>query len=520
MPPDAPTQWHRRPAVQAAAILAASFAYLAWLQFLTPYIAETDGYFHVKVAALLRARGVLDAFPWTAFSLWSEHYFDKEWLYHLLLGAFAGGDLVRGAKWAAVTFGTAVFVSFFLVLRASGIRTAWFWTLLLLLGSGGYFGWRVCLTRPHVFSITLSLWAMSFVLRAAPRRLFATSVVYALSYTAPHVAVGYAALNVAVRRVLDRRFRPGLLVAAAAGVAAGWLLHPHRRSALLAVWTQTVQVLLSNQRYGTPDLRLGGELSPAPWEPFLREHAAVFLAMAVAAWMAWRLRARLGSASVTLALTSLGWLAMTLLSKRFVEYWVPFTFWACASVIDPLLPRWGEAVPWREKAWAREAAVAAIVAALAFACGHTIREDRRNFRGPRAPGGEAAAAWLRAHTPEGSLVFTCDWDDTPELLFFDDRNRYLVALDPNFMYRWRPRLWEAWSRVANGKSSGLPADEILGTFGARYGYCTRDFRGLELRLRMDPRVTVHALGGGYVFEIAPPRQDGARPAAALLPGVP
>jgi hypothetical protein len=269
--------------VQALAVGAVAAAYLGYLQFLTPFIPETDSYFHIKVAWLLRTRGVLHDFPWTVFSLWREHYFDKEWLYHVLLGLFTGGDLVLGAKVAAVVFGTAIFGSFFLALRWSGIRTAWFWTLLMLLGCGGYFGWRVCLTRPHLWSMTLSIWCMYLVLRGAPRRLFVACVVYALSYTAPYVAIGYAALNLVARRVLERRWVVGLVVASVAGVAGGWALHPHRQSALLAVWTQTVQVLLSNQRFDTPELHLGGELSPASGASFLREHVALLAAMAAAA---------------------------------------------------------------------------------------------------------------------------------------------------------------------------------------------------------------------------------------------
>lgn len=494
----------RRTSVQAVTVLIVTAVYLGYFQFLTPFIVETDGYFHIKVAWLLRTRGVLHDFPWTAFSLWSEHYFDKEWLYHEMLSLFTFGDLVKGAKVAAVVFGTAIFVSFYLVLRWSGIRTAIFWTLLMLVGSGGYFGWRVCLTRPHVWSITLSLWAMYFVLRAAPYRLFATSAVYALSYTAPHVAIGYAAINAAARRLLDRRWALRIPMAALFGVAAGWLIHPQRRNAFTAVWTQTVQVLLSNKQYDTPNLHLGGELSPAPWDSFLREHAALFVVVAVAVLVYWRLRPRVTSANATLMITSLVWLVMTLMSKRFVEYWVPFTFWACASVIDPLLERFfTEAVPRaKEEEWPRALVWVALGISLGLVGEHTWLENMNNYRGPRASGAEPAALWLRSHTPENSIVFTCDWDDAPELLFYDARNRYLVAMDPNFMYRWRPDIWKIWNEVANGGSS-KPADMITGTFGANYGFCTSDFGALKAQLLRDARVKVHDFGGnGYVFEIA------------------
>ena len=236
----------RRTPVQAALIFIGAAAYLGFLQFLTPYIVETDGYYHIKVAYLVRTTGALREFPWAAFSLWGEQYFDKEFGYHLLLSLFTMGDLELGAKLGAVAFGSLFFLSFYLVLRLSGMRHAWLWTLLLLLGPGCYFGWRVDLTRPHVLSMSLSLWAMFFVIKVAPRRLFATSAVYALSYTAPHVAIGYAVLGGISERALHRRWLWQPTVAALLGVFAGWLLHPNFPANFVAFKIQIVDVLCSS----------------------------------------------------------------------------------------------------------------------------------------------------------------------------------------------------------------------------------------------------------------------------------
>ena len=499
----------RRTPLQAVLITVAAAAYLGHLQFLTPYITETDGYYHMKMAYLVRTTGVLREFPWASFSMWSEQFYDKDFGYHLLLSLFAGGDLVLGAKVGAVVFGTVFFVSFFLVQRLSGIRHAWVWTLLLLVGSGSYFGWRVDLTRPHVWSMTLALWAMFCVLQQATRSLFGVSAVWALSYTAPHVAIGYAGLSALVQRLLKRRWRWRLLFASILGVAAGWLLHPNFPANFVAFKIQIIDVLASAWRLSGPNLHLGSELAPAPVGSFILEDLLPLLAIVVAAWSGWRLRPRLDVKIVTLGVTTLGFFVLTCASKRFVEYWMPLSLWTCAWFLEDLPARWPELLPraWNRRPW-RQICVVGLAVVVICLCGRSYWVHRGNYADPKASGEEGAALWLRDHTPANSQVFTCDWDDAPELFFYNHHNRYLVFLDPSYLYRWRSDLWALWDNTANGRVKESPVDIIRQTFGARYGFCTPEFTTLRSRLKRDPRVTFPSTdGGGYVFEIA----DGPTP---------
>jgi hypothetical protein len=511
----------RRTPVQAVLITAAAVAYLGHLQFLTPFICETDGYYHMKVAYLLRTTGILREFPWATFSLWSEQFFDKDFGYHLLLSLFAGGDLVLGAKVGAVTFGTLFFLSFFLVVRLSGRRHAWLWTLLLLVGSGSYFGWRVDLTRPHIWSMTLALWAMFCVLKGAPRALFGVSSAWALSYTAPHVAIGYAALCMLSQRLVARRWLWRPIVAATLGVAAGWLAHPNFPANFVAFKVQIIDVLMSAWRLSGPNLHLGGELAPAPFWSFLLENLLPLSLVAAAAWCYWRLRPRLDAEIVTLMAATLGFFVLTCISKRFVEYWMPLSFWTCAWFFDDLGPRWSKLLPAAvsRRPW-REVVVLGVALAVIGLCGRSYSAHRTNYSDPKASGEEPAARWLLEHTPENSQVFTCDWDDAPELFFYNHHNRYLVFLDPSYLYRWRPDLWELWDNTANARVKESPADIIRKTFGARYGFCTHDFTPLYSRLERDPRVTFRSKdGNGYVFEIADgPTPPEPAPVRTLAPG--
>ena len=63
----------------------------------------------------------------------------------------------------------------------------------------------------------------------------------------------------------------------------------------------------------------------------------------------------------------------------------------------------------------------------------------------------AASAWLQANTPAGSRVFQTDWDDFPELYFWNAHNTYLVGLDPTYMYLHDGPLYLRWRAITRGE---------------------------------------------------------------------
>src|SRR5262245_42834500 len=112
---------------EAAAVYVVCWIFLYGLQYQTPAIPEPDGYYHIKVASLIRQYGVVTEFPWATASAWRDTYVDKELGFHLLLVPFTLGDLVTGAKLAAVSFGALVFASLYAIGRARSLVWPWLW---------------------------------------------------------------------------------------------------------------------------------------------------------------------------------------------------------------------------------------------------------------------------------------------------------------------------------------------------------------------------------------------------------
>ena len=76
-----------------------SFIVYAFYQWQSDFLPGTDGYYHAKIAYVMREVGFLKNFQWAHLSLWREQFSDKEFLFHVYLIPFTFfKDLMFGAK--------------------------------------------------------------------------------------------------------------------------------------------------------------------------------------------------------------------------------------------------------------------------------------------------------------------------------------------------------------------------------------------------------------------------------------
>jgi hypothetical protein len=107
---------------------------------------------------------------------------------------------------------------------------------------------------------------------------------------------------------------------------------------------------------------------------------------------------------------------------------------------------------------------------------------RRN----RPPSYRGAAMTLHRESDPGDIVFTGDWDDMPQLFFYNDKNYYMNVLDPAFMYCWNPQVWREWRMIVDGMKSNTYA-AIRDDFRARHVFATGDLQRFLATLARDPR---------------------------------
>jgi hypothetical protein len=85
---------------------------MALIQFATPDMPDNDGFYHIKLAWLMRTEGLKPAFPYLPLSILNaKEFYDHHFLFHVALIPFTFGDLRAGAKWAAVVFASLAFLA-------------------------------------------------------------------------------------------------------------------------------------------------------------------------------------------------------------------------------------------------------------------------------------------------------------------------------------------------------------------------------------------------------------------------
>lgn len=475
---------------------------LAVIQFASPNMVDNDGYYHIKLAQLMRQEGLRPAFPWLPLTvLNADDFVDHHFLYHVLLIPFTFGDLREGAKWASVIFPAFTFLAGWVLLRGQGIPFASLWSLGFFVVSEAFL-YRMSMPRAQAVSLLVLLLALHVTLTQRYRWLLPLAFLYVWFYNAFPLILLVVSVYVAARWLLERQLTLAPLGYAALGLGLGLILNPYFPHNLIFIYHHLFPKLTD-----ATAISVGNE-----WYPYqtwtLVENSGLALLLFVAGAFALGLREeRMDVRTATLFLLSVLFGLMLFKSRRFVEYFPPFVLIFAALACSPLLRRWTESEAWRanlnlslEQAVAnlprllpgyqRRHHILAGVLALVLLPGiwFTVQATRTSMQSAKPYERYAAAsAWLRTNTPEGSRVFQTDWDDFPRLFFYNTHNTYTVGLDPTYMQLYDPKLYNLWVNITRGRVKA-PAHAIAEDFGARYIMTDLDHKEFLRQAKADPHL--------------------------------
>jgi hypothetical protein len=398
-----------------------------------------------------------------------DRFWDKEFLYHVLLCPFARGEEpVRGAIAFSALLSAGVFLAFHLFVRAHRVRWPLLFTLALA-AMGGTFLLRISFIRSHVLSVLLMILGLHLCIRGRWKALAALGFVYSWSYTFPLLFPAIV-LSMSLGRWIGKGGADWRSPAAAlGGVCAGLILHPYFPSSLESVTTylQVLRLALAGRSLSL--VEVGKEFAPFSTRSFLLAYplmTALVLGMGVAGWRSSR---RASPETLALLFTAACAFVGAMVFVRFIEYAAPlaaaaaaFTVRDCVDGREAELSRWSAARPAR--AWALSLSIVLLLVGLvARGAEHAFRMGADND----PPRFRKAAAWMAARLEPGETVVNLWWDDFPELFYDGHRQRYIVGLDPTYMLRFdagKAALLEGTRMLR------LPIDAqaLADAFGARY----------------------------------------------------
>ena len=454
-------------------------AILSLIQFSTPNLVGNDGYYHIKMADLMRTEGLKPDFPWLPLTILNPgEYADHHFLFHVVMIPFTLGDLVLGAKWASVIFASFAFISIWWLLRGQQIPYAGLWTLGLLAVSEAFL-YRMSMPRTQSLSLAILVLGLHFLLLKRYWNLIPLSFIYVWLYDAFPLMIVLAAIYVLSVWLIERQlnFRP--LVYVLVGVTFGLLINPYFPDNIIFGARHLVPKLL-----GEAEIRVGNEWYPYDTDQLLSNSPLGLIAF-LGGIIALGLRnQRMDTRTAASLLLSLFFGLMLFQSRRFIEYFPPFALIFSAMAWAPIIPRpWIDrfdrnSIPSEGQMPGRHPKIqqnlmkwlpgAVLMLVVIFGIWFTGRAAQENLQDTKPAGlYSQASIWLLENTPAGTRVFQTDWDDFPRLFFHNTGNTYLIGLDPTFMQLKYPDLFAQWVDITRGEIE-MPAQQVFEDFASQF----------------------------------------------------
>lgn len=478
-------------------IWAVFILFLALVQFASPDLPDNDGYYHIKLAYLMRTEGLKPEFPWLPLSILNpREFYDHHFLFHVALIPFTFGNLVIGAKLAAVTFASLAFLSTWYVFKNQRIRLAPLWALGLVAISEAFI-YRMSITRAQSLSLAVLMLGLDWLLRKNYLRLGVLSFVYVWLYDAFPLLGIIAVVYVIAAWLIEKKLDLKPLLYTAAGTLLGLLINPYFPHNVVFAFQHIVPKL-----FEATEISVGNEWYPYETAQLLKNSPLALFAFVSGAFALGLSGKRIDlRTAVSFILASLFGL-MLMQSRRFIEYFPPFALvfaaFAWSAVFSSL------ETPSPDGRLRRFLPALALILVLLPGAWVTLRDAQASLQTSKPSQTYAgSSAWLAANTPAGARVFQTDWDDFPRLFFYNTHNTYLIGLDPTYMLLYDADLYQVWVEITQGDIDE-PSALIAQAFGASYVMTDLRHKGFLETAAQDPGLQeVYRDGDSVIFEVRP-----------------
>jgi hypothetical protein len=433
-------------------------------------------------------------FPWLPLTVLNPAEFtDHHLLYHLLLAPFTLIDLRIGAKLAAVVFASVALLVMYQLMAENRVRAPLVW-LMVAMASAGPFLYRLSMTRRQSLTMLLLLLALVAAFRGRTRWLLPIGFAFTWLFDGFPLLLGVCGAVFLGFWWERRRPEWGLLIYPAIGVVLGNLVNPYFPNNILFSYLHMLPKVfqLIGLSHGDDEIRVGNEWYPYGRQ-FLIESSWLALALVPLGFVPLLLDARpsrlrrIDGRVVGLAIIAVTFLVLYLRARRWVEAEPIFATLFCAFAWSRALPERITGPIGARLTPARQTACAAVIGAamlpLLWMSIDRAQDDvqsTRDFTRYRN-----ASAWLVANTPPGSRVFATDWDDFPEMFFWNTHNTYLIGLDPTYMYLHDGPLYLRWRAITRGQVD-RPGASIRDDFDCGWAFSDLDHDSFIKRAAADP----------------------------------
>lgn len=455
-----------------------SSSLFAWILTLVPGLSGVDGYFHIRYSKMIWEGGLPETFNHLVYTIYSNNYANDHMLFHIIQIPFTFGNLITGAKFYGAALATLSILLFFHILKHHKIQYAFAWTILLLVSSAPFLV-RICMARAPGISLCILLLATHLVLLNKDQWLLPISFLYVWFYGGFPLVVGLA-FSVFLASLLEQKERPRAIFYCGAGVILGLVLHPYFPNNVVFLFKSYTQIEFADV------VSAGNEDYPYASSTVVRNALLPWAMMLITAGVYFVKHSTLSYSARILFIYSTLLLCAYMNVRRFVEYWPAFALLFSAFAINPFIVKFSEAKYWHTLVGKFAIGLTALTFTVSgYDTLNHIVDYRKSDKRPEAYQG--AAEYIQANSHEGDIVFTGDWDDFPMLFHFNTHNRYIVGLDPHYMYYFDPKLYDLWLNIIEGDEPD-PVTKIQEKFKAKFVFASKSDDNFLDNLQDDKRL--------------------------------
>ncbi len=480
-----------------AAFFSAVVVFLAILWSLnqaTPGFADPDAYYHIKMAQLISQQGLVRDFVWLPYTTLAEHFTDQHLVLHILLIPFVRAPWLHpfiGAKIFVVLTALTTLVVIGWCLRQLGLR--WWWLATIVLTITTTWTFRLQLIKATPMAVMLIFLAIVCLVRQRWWWLGVISWFYVWVHGGFTLLLLVAVVWLVSQfpftpwRQWFRLLLPGGVIAL--GIALGLIINPYFPNNLWFYWDQLVQIGIINYQ---KIIGVGSEWYPYNIAQLLFGSSILVLSVIIGVVVALARRQRLRPLELFSLLLVIGSIALTMKSRRYVEYAAPALVLMAAVWWDEVKVAWQSVERWIMRP--RRQQLTAVGAGFFLVVGLTplilsdLARNRQELTTDEDPTLIAPAMqWVNQQAVVGDKVLHSDWDDFPLLFYYSDRVAYMAGLDPTFMYRADADRYWLWEKITTGKYQGN-VDAALASLAVRFVLVTKDHQAMRKLIAQAPSV--------------------------------
>lgn len=440
-----------------------------------------DGKFYLKMASIQSEEGLVKNYPWLYFTDYRENSSGLHFLFPLLLIPFLVIFPSGLAYIVSSAFFTAVLACLiWIVLKKMKVGFKWLWLILALLGSQDFI-FRHALGRPIttsliailgiIYSIKYKLWWLCFIL----------AFLNVWLYDGYFISLILALLYGVIISIVQKKLYWKEIVSVLAGFVIGNIINPFFPNNIKYLHTIITVPFLNKHIQDSNEWMSSNfaHLTVSSMIPIAFFLAPLVYLLVVA--IRSKGISKINSDSAGFGVMASVLFLLTLLHRRFIEYFPPFAILFFVATFKEFISQitYSKITKTFKSIWQFKVAAFIVFFIFGFILYQTINLAAKDLKDNDAKTDQykQAASFLKSQSTPNSIVFNVQWDQFAHLFYWDSSHFYINGLDPGFSHSFNPQLYDQWKKLYDDdviNQTPVEIIDILHNFDAKYLFIESD----------------------------------------------